>query len=138
ATFIGYKLQEQEVAIVEDEVVTVNFEMALEERTLDVVVVTGYQTLSKERATGSYVKPDVEILQNRTSSMNILEDLDGLVPGLVTNNMPGSEPLLIRGLTSINANRQPLYVVDGMPMEHISSITPRDVEDITVLKDATA
>lgn len=103
-----------------------------------VQVNTGYQTLSKERSAGSFSKPDMNIALDRSSSMNILNRLDGLVPGLTINNAPGAENILIRGLSSINATRQPLYVVDGIPMNDVSTINPQDIADITVLKDATA
>ncbi|QNA45980.1 SusC/RagA family TonB-linked outer membrane protein [Lacibacter sediminis] len=105
---------------------------------ITITVNTGYQSISKERSTGAFAKPDLEIARNRSTSMNILQRLDGLVPGLTLNNAPGSEGVLIRGLSSINATKAPLYVVDGIPMGDISSINPQDVADITVLKDATA
>lgn len=103
-----------------------------------ITVNTGYQTLSRERSTGSYSKPNLDIVQNRSTSMNILQRLDGLVPGLTINNSPGSENILVRGLNSINATRSPLYIVDGIPMNDLNSINPQDIADITVLKDATA
>lgn len=105
---------------------------------ITITVNTGYQSLSKERSTGSFAKPNLEIAQNRSTSMNILQRLDGLVPGLTINNAPNAENVLIRGLTSINGNRTPLYVVDGIAMTDITSINPQDVADITILKDATA
>ncbi len=116
----------------------------------EVVVSTGYQTLSKERSAGSFAKPDLTILRNRTTSSNILQRLDGLVPGLTINNAPSSSqnPLLIRGLSTIGVttstgvysgtNRNPLYVVDGIPLDDVSTVNPQDVADITVLRDATA
>jgi TonB-linked SusC/RagA family outer membrane protein len=122
----------------------------------DVVVNTGYQSLSKERSTGSFSKPDMMKLANRSSSTNVLQRLDGLVPGLVVNNTPGAEPLSIRGLNSINSNKSPLIVVDGVELptnntlgsdvqanalnsnHPIANINPQDIADITVLKDATA
>jgi TonB-linked SusC/RagA family outer membrane protein len=113
------------------------------------VVSTGYQQLDKILAAGSYAKPDMKTFNNRTSSMNVLQRLDGLVPGLTVNNAPNivpnsptdpgsSNPFIIRGVTSINANRNPLYVVDGVAIDNISYINPQDVADITVLKDAAA
>lgn len=102
------------------------------------IVYTGYQELPRERSAGSFGKVPVEVLRNRTFSMSILKRLDGLVPGITINEAPGTENVLIRGLTSINATRAPLYVVDGIPMSSFSSINPNDVEDVTVLKDATA
>lgn len=111
------------VALVEEVTLTVN---------------TGYQSLSRERSAGSFAKPNMQILRNRTTSMNVLQRLDGLVPGLTLNNTFGHEPLLIRGLNSVNATRAPLIVVDGVPLGDVTSINPQDVADITILKDATA
>lgn len=113
------------------------------------VVNTGYQKISKERSAGSYSNPDMAVIADRSSSMNILQRLDGLVPGLTVNTAPGTNnPLLIRGLSTIGiegtygdyqgTNRNPLYVVDGIAIDDISNINPQDVENITVLKDATA
>lgn len=113
---------------------------------------TGYQQISRERSTGSFSKPDLDIMKNRSGSANILSRLDGLVPGLVVNNAPSStqNPFLIRGLATIGlydsfgnptsggASRGPLIVVDGVPQDNISAINTQDVEDVTVLKDATA
>lgn len=118
----------------------------------EVVVSTGYQNLPKERSAGSFSKPDMQILAERPGSLNILQRLDGLVAGLTVNNAPGAaqNPFLIRGLSTIGipdpdrfdmmtgTNRNPLYVVDGVPLEDISTINPQDVADVTVLKDATA
>lgn len=105
-------------------------------------VSTGYQRISKERSAGSYSNPDMDVVKNRTGSMNIIQRLDGLVPGLVINNNPNAKDngtqFQIRGLNTINASKSPLFVVDGIPMENISYINPNDVADISVLKDATA
>ncbi|MGJ1369516.1 SusC/RagA family TonB-linked outer membrane protein [Sphingobacterium spiritivorum] len=114
-------------------------------RLQEVVVNTGYQNISKERSAGSFAKPDMEVLANRATSMNIIQRLDGLVPGLVINNSPtnGTEQFLIRGLSTLGTrdgytNASPLFVVDGIAMPDVSSINPQDVQDVTVLKDATA
>lgn len=118
-------------------------ELKADVESLGEVVVTGYQVLRKEQSVGATVKPDLEVVENRSTSMNVLERLDGLIPGLVINNQPNSEvgtdnSILIRGLNSINANRQPLFVVDGVPLADVSRINPQDVADINILKDATA
>ncbi len=133
-SYIGFEKQKIVVGN-ETELVIV---LKQSENSLDEVVITGYQTLPKERVTGSFAKPNLDVVQDRTSSMNVLNRLDGLIPGLTTNNAPNAEGLLIRGLSSINANRSPLYVVDGIQMSDISSINPQDIADISVLKDATA
>ncbi|MBL1410828.1 SusC/RagA family TonB-linked outer membrane protein [Sphingobacterium faecale] len=105
---------------------------------VSVVVNTGYQRLPKDRSSGSFGRASVAIMKDRNYSTDILRQLDGLVPGLTVNGAPGADPVLIRGLTSINANRSPLVVVDGLPLDDISALNVQDVEDVTVLKDATA
>lgn len=118
--------------------------MKLDGNLQEVIVSTGYQQISKERSAGSFSKPDMPVVNARSTSMNILQRLDGLIPGLVINNSPSASrdgnPFIIRGLNTINASRDPLIVVDGVALEmaNISSINPQDVQDITVLKDATA
>ncbi|WP_158827554.1 SusC/RagA family TonB-linked outer membrane protein [Mucilaginibacter lacusdianchii] len=104
------------------------------------IVSNGYQTIAKERSAGSFAKPDLTVVVNRSTSMNILQRLDGLIPGLTVNNAPGqtASPYIIRGLTSVSISSSPLYVVDGIPIADVSSINPQDIADITVLKDATA
>ncbi len=100
------------------------------------VVNTGYQRISLDRSAGAFAKPDMKIIADRTNSGNILNRLEGLVPGLSYNN--DTKAPLIRGLSTIEGNQNPLVVVDGIPTEHIASINPDDVADITVLKDAVA
>ncbi len=112
----------------------------------EIIIHTGIQSLSKERSAGSYAKPDMAVLAQRSTSMNILQRLDGLVPGFIVNNAVQSRnPYSIRGLSTIGldadgtgTSRNPLLVVDGIAMEDIGTINPQDVDDITVLKDATA
>ncbi len=129
------------------------------------VVSTGYQTLPKERSAGSFATADMEVVANRSTSMNVLQSLDGTVPGLVVNNAPNRNQFQIRGLSTTGAPslsgtvfysgtvRSPLVVVDGLVMpddvnltnepdgfglQGISGINPQDVESVTVLRDATA
>ncbi|WP_158288387.1 SusC/RagA family TonB-linked outer membrane protein [Mucilaginibacter psychrotolerans] len=114
----------------------------------EVVVSTGLQTLSKERATGSFSKPDMEVFNLRTGTNDILQRLDGLIPGLTVLSGPTSDipnksgqstkKVIVRGNTSINLDTQPLYVVNGIQVNDIGTINPNDVNDITVLKDASA
>ena len=139
-SFLGFETQEITVGNQS----TINLTLKEEAAELSEVVVTGYQKISKERSTGAYAKADIGTLQDRTTSMNVLQRLDGLVPGLVINNAPntsgfdGDRGILIRGLSSINGTQSPLLVVDGVVLADVSSLNPQDVEDITVLKDATA
>lgn len=135
--FTGVNVETQEVKLNGRTSVTVNLKTKVS-TIEEITISTGYQTISKERSAGSFVKPDMATLRDRSTSMNVLQRLDGLVPGLTINNAPGAEGVLIRGLNSINSVKSPLYVVDGIPMNDITSINPQDVAEITVLKDATA
>lgn len=111
----------------------------------EVIVSTGYQKISKERSAGSFSKPDMDVVASRATSTNIIQRLDGLIPGLVINNSPTSDKqqFLIRGLSTLPTvqnytSASPLFVVDGIAVPDISYINPQDVLDVTVLKDATA
>lgn len=106
------------------------------------VVVTGYQTLSKERSAGSFdVVQGVSIKNKAQLSGSLLEGLEGLTTGLNISHSEGSDKFLIRGVTSINSTRAPLFVVDGVPLEENlveEMVNSSDVATVTVLKDATA
>ena len=106
---------------------------------LDDVLVTGYQSLSRERVTGAFDKVGQDALASRPTS-DISSALQGMVAGMqATENEDGSVDFLIRGYSSLYADTAPLIVVDGFPIEGtFSSINPNDVESITVLKDAAA
>ncbi|WP_286856731.1 MULTISPECIES: SusC/RagA family TonB-linked outer membrane protein [Sphingobacterium] len=113
------------------------------------VVSTGYQNIPKERATGSFVQIDNQLLNRRVSS-NILDRLDGVTSGLIFNKISGpiglnppNEKLgiSIRGRVTIDdkVSADPLVVLDNFPYEgDINNINPNDIESITVLKDAAA
>ena len=104
------------------------------------VVSTGYQTLPKERATGAFGQIGKETLSRRPAS-NLSTALQGLVAGMqAKENADGSVNFIIRGSTSMYADRSPLVVIDGFPVSNsdFSSINPNDVESVTVLKDAAA
>ncbi|WP_454801392.1 SusC/RagA family TonB-linked outer membrane protein [Mucilaginibacter phyllosphaerae] len=108
----------------------------------EVKVSTGFQTLSKERATGSFVQLDSSLL-NRRVSTDVLSRLEGVVPGLIFNrNTSASANALdinIRGHSTLFSNDQPLIVVDNFPYDgDINNINPNDVASITILKDAAA
>lgn len=105
------------------------------------ILSTGYQSIPKERATGSFVQIDNKLL-NRTVSTNLLDRLDGVSSSLVFNKNDrniNASPITIRGISTIYATRQPLIIIDNFPFEgDLSSINPNDVESITILKDAAA
>lgn len=107
----------------------------------EVMVSTGYQSIPKERATGSFVQIDNNLL-NRRQSTNILDRLDGIASGLLFNHTNTADELLtIRGrATLLGADAaMPLIVVDNFPYEgDINNINPNDVASVTILKDAAA
>ncbi|WP_225975600.1 SusC/RagA family TonB-linked outer membrane protein [Panacibacter ginsenosidivorans] len=105
-----------------------------------VTVSTGYETLPKERATGSFAGVDSALYNSRIST-GIITRLEGITSGLVFNRgIPGrTTELSIRGQSTLFANASPLIVVDNFPFEgDISALNPNDIESITVLKDAAA
>ena len=101
---------------------------------IEQVVVTGYQTIAREKVTGAVSTITAEELGERYTA-NLLDNLEGRVAGLMVYN----GGMQIRGTGSIYADRNPLLVIDGMPVEgRIEDINPYDIENITVLKDAAA
>ncbi|UYQ95746.1 SusC/RagA family TonB-linked outer membrane protein [Chitinophaga horti] len=130
-----------------NEPAAISFEVVMEQLTdsLEAVVInsyaTGYQTLSKERATGAFATVTAGVLQQQR-----LSNLNSLLEGRVAGYNNG----LIRGTTSMNGVTSPLYVVDGLPVENTSlnsfgditealpGLNLEDIEKITVLKDAAA
>lgn len=112
--------------------------MENEEHTLDDVVVTGYQTLKREDATGSFQKITSKDLDKRYTG-DLQTNLEGRIPGLVKYDNGITNQMTIRGVSSLSASTQPLIVVNGLPIQgSIDEINPNDVESITVLKDAAA
>lgn len=108
---------------------------------LEDVVVVAYGTAKKESFTGSAASVDNKKLQKRVVS-NVTKALDGLATGVQTTSsgQPGSgSSVIVRGFGSINASNNPLYVVDGAPFDgSLNSINPADIENMTILKDASA
>lgn len=99
------------------------------------IVSTGYQNIPRERAAGAFVTTKAKDLEPKLQT-SILSRLEGMAAG--ATNYKGT--LQVRGLTTLNASvSSPLLVVDGMPYEgDISDLNPNDVENITLLKDASA
>ncbi|MBV7532348.1 SusC/RagA family TonB-linked outer membrane protein [Chitinophaga sp. sic0106] len=115
-------------------------------KVLNEVVVTGYQTISRERATGSFATVKAADLdKRRISSLN--QVLEGNLPGV----MVYKDKIQVRGQSTFDTRgANPLYVIDGFPVENSTidangwvvdqtpNINPEDIESITVLKDAAA
>ena len=135
-SYIG--MQTQEFAIKSNMTIYLKSDSEL----LDEVMIIAYGTAKKSSFTGSATTVKSEEIQKRQLS-NVTKAIDGLAPGVQATSgsgQPGSSAnIYIRGLGSINAGNTPLYVVDGMPYDGaISAISPDDIENITILKDASA
>ncbi len=148
-TFIGLK----DVRIVVGSQTNLLVKMTPDNLILTEVVVTGYGTQERSTYTGAAVSAPVEKIA-LAPRPNFQESLRGNVAGLQVNQgsgQPGAfQNVRIRGLGSINAGTNPLYVIDGIPVINenignesttstpLSGINPQDIEDIQVLKDASA
>ncbi|EHO05579.1 SusC/RagA family TonB-linked outer membrane protein [Myroides odoratimimus CCUG 12901] len=121
---------------------TYNVNLSTDENILDEVIVVGYGTATKESFSGSASQISSAQIEKKSVS-NAVAALAGEAAGVRIINptgQPGAEPTVrIRGFGSVNGNRSPLYIVDGVPYSgSISSINPADIGSMTVLKDATA
>jgi TonB-dependent SusC/RagA subfamily outer membrane receptor len=154
-SFVGLKTQEIEVGqnrkidvVLEEDVVG-----------MDEVVVVGYGTQKRGNITGAVASVNPEVIKDRPIT-NIEEALQGQVTGLSissTGGQPGAATKMnIRGISSVSGSSQPLIVIDGFPMNDVSTsgggglegfsaqmsafayINPDDIESIEVLKDASA
>ena len=139
-TYMGMQPQELRLRSSKEQMLFV--EMIPTENLMQEVLVTGYQNIKRENATGSYQLISSKALDQRYTG-DVVANLEGRVPGLVSYNNGlndgGESALSIRGVGSFNARTSPLVVVDGLPVEGgLASINPYNIENITVLKDAAA
>jgi TonB-linked SusC/RagA family outer membrane protein len=118
-----------------------DIELEVSSKGLHEIIVTGYQTLSVNKSTGSVKVVTAKDIERKGNS-NILQSLEGQVAGLGLFTDPtgeGKTKFNIRGTSTLSGSTEPLIVVDGFPLEaDISSINPNDVESVTVLKDAAS
>ena len=107
---------------------------------LDEVVVIGYGNQSKEILTSSVSLVKGDDLTNEPV-LNATQALQGKAAGvhIISSDAPGvSSQVIIRGLGTIQAGREPLYVVDGILTNNINNINTADIETISILKDAAS
>ncbi len=108
---------------------------------LEEVVVIGYGSVRKKDITGSVATVNSEVLQ-AVPVANASEALTGKLAGVQVTTTEGSPDadvkIRVRGGGSITQSNDPLYIVDGFPVDGISDIPANDIEDITVLKDASS
>lgn len=135
--FIGMEPQEVPVSTS-----PINVSLQSAGKDIDEVVVVAYGTAKKNSYTGSVSQIKSDELVNRQVS-SVSKALQGLASGVQSTSasgQPGSDATIrIRGVGSINASADPLYVVDGVPYGgSLNAINPYDIESISVLKDAAS
>lgn len=155
-TFIGYV--KQEVAVGNQ--TKLNIQMKDDTQSLDEVVVVAYGTARKGDLTGALttMRPDANEAAKAVSIDNLLEGkVAGLVVSTASSNPGAASSITIRGASSLRGDNQPLYVIDNIPQastgefsssgisgdfqiaqDPLSSLNPADIEDITILKDASS
>ncbi|MWB94130.1 SusC/RagA family TonB-linked outer membrane protein [Flavobacterium sp. GA093] len=136
-SFIGFTNKTVKV----DGQTTLNIVLQEANQTLDEVVVVGYATVKKSDVTSSIASVKGKELQTMTVG-NVTESLQGKVAGVQVTGAggPGAQPrVLIRGISTVNLDTDPLYVVDGIPMgTSINFLSTNEIESMDVLKDASA
>ncbi len=118
----------------------INVSMKTESTSLDEVVIIGYGTQRAKDLTAPIVKVSGENL-SRQSSTSAMQALQGAAAGvhIINSGVPGrGASVKIRGIGSIGDYANPLYIVDGVFVDNIDFISSSDIEDITILKDASA
>jgi len=161
ATRIGYGLLIQDVAVTAGATTNVDLALRPAAAILEAVVVTGYGTQRREAITGSVSSVDAS-----TANVGVVTNVDNMIQGraagvtiIPNNGEPGSGmQVRIRGGTSIGASNEPLYVIDGVPINNVPTepggvgvggepplprnplnlLNPSDIGSITILKDAAA
>jgi len=139
-SFVGYEPQSIQVTadVLSRQTVTVRLLVNAHELAAATVVVnTGYQKISKERATGSFVYLSNKEL-NRRVGTSIIELLDGNANGIQFDKRTPNQRFNIRGFNSFTFT-EPLVVVDNFPYYgNVNDLDPNDIESVTLLKDAAA
>ena len=137
-TFVGFEPQQLPIA----GKTRINVTMKEDAQAIDDVIVVAFGTAKKEAFTGSaaVIKSD-EISKVQTS--NVATALVGRVAGVQTSSTSGdlgkTPSIRVRGFGSINAGKEPLWIVDGMPYEgDLNNLNTNDIESMTVLKDAAS
>jgi TonB-linked SusC/RagA family outer membrane protein len=143
-SMVGYESQTLTGYQIKDDI-TLSLIVKLRELpgSLDQVVVVGYGSQKKRAVTGSVVSVGYDQFKDR-SFANVAQSLEGTVPGvniITTQGAPGFGPTIrVRGINSITAGTNPLFVIDGMAMENfdLNIINPQDIQSIEILKDAAS
>ncbi len=150
ASYTGYGDLTKTITVKDGETVTLDFQLGEDAEVLEEVVVIGYGSVRKEDATGVVAKVETKDF-NRGAIVSPEQLISGKVAGVQISPGDGSpgggSSIRIRGGTSINASNEPLYVIDGIPIDNegfaggrnpMNFLNPNDIESFTILKDASA
>ena len=137
-SYVGYVPQTVKVAGRSDITVVLKEDAQM----LNDVVVVGYGTMKKSDISGSVATINKEQMERKVP-VNIAQALQGAAAGVLVTNQDGApgtkSAIRIRGIGTINGDAQPLYVVDGVQVgTNADFVNPADIENIEVLKDASA
>lgn len=153
-SYVGYASQE-----VKATTGTMRITLKEDNQVLDEVVVTALGIKRERKALGYGVAEVKGESLTKAKETNVINSMAGRVPGLVVSQTAsgpsGSTRVILRGSTEMTGNNQPLYVIDGVPLDNtnygsagtyggydlgdgISSINPDDIENISVLKGPAA
>lgn len=136
-SYVGMKTKEVKV----NGQTTINVTLEDDAKMLEEVVAIGYGTMKRKDLTGSVATVNSEALV-AVPVASAAEALTGKMAGVQITTTEGSPDadvkIRVRGGGSITQSNEPLYIVDGFPVESISDIPASDIEDITVLKDASS
>lgn len=144
-TYVGHKQQEVTLSGKRMPLKVIMISSKSELQEVNVSYNTGYQTIPKERATGSFGFISAQEIGKRVAS-SLMERIEGTVSGLLVNVGSPDRSLTnnrdnftIRGVSTIYSEKKPLIVIDGFPTElDLVNINPDNVQNITILKDAAA
>lgn len=107
---------------------------------LSELVVVGYGTQEKRDVTGAITSVDAESIEERQPT-NVFEALQGQAAGVQINTESrpgGGASIRIRGTSTIQGGQDPLFIVDGVPMDDINMVNPNDIQSVEILKDAAS
>ena len=135
-TYVG--MEKQEVPITGN---VINVTLQYLDKSLEEVVVIGYGTAKRKDITGSVASVKSDVLASVPVS-SVAEAIAGKLAGVQVTTTEGSPDadikIRVRGGGSITGDNKPLYIVDGFPVGSINDVPANDIEDLTVLKDASS
>lgn len=136
-SYIGYLAQEVAVGT-QDEI---NISLKEDLQQIDEVVVIGYGTVAKKDVTTAVSTVSTKDIDERPI-VSAAQAIQGKAAGVNVyqpNGAPGGEMVVrVRGTTSFNGSNEPLYVVDGVPVDNLSFLSPQDIASMQILKDASS